>query len=291
VGFQILGALPAISSNSVAELGAILAIVALARMTLRPRATLFYLPLFGFSFVTMVLAQGRSAFLAFLLAAVVVLAANRRPVVLVCYIGLLSMLPLSGLWGTISAFFERGQTADTLASLDGRTIYWDASLQAIRQRPLGGLGAFGGGRYITQNAFGSDQVVTTVHNAYVETLAGTGIVGLTLLVLGVVSIWYYLFRLRSFATRYPTGRLLWVESLGVISILTVRSMFSVGIIWTPILTFGLLLIFIAVVRHQEISARKRSTAARPPQAIQQAGEILTIRTSHFSRGPQGGNSP
>jgi O-antigen ligase len=287
LGFQILGALPAISSNSVAELGAIMAIVALTRMVLRPSTTLFYFPLFGFSLVTMVLAQGRSGILAFLVAAVVVLAASRRFALLAC-LGLPIAVLYSVYYDAVNAFFERGQTEATLESLNGRVLYWQATWDAIQERPIGGFGAFGGGRYITQTAFGSDEVVTTVHNAYVETVAGTGIVGLSILLLGVVAAWFWLFKLRSFVTRDPVGRLLWIESIGVLSILTVRSMFSVGLIWTPILNFGVVLVFISVVRYQAVGARKKFAANVSPHAVRRTDGLIVSRNPRSGRGSHGG---
>ena len=288
LGFQVLGALPGISSNSVAELGGILAIVALTRMVLRPKSTLFYLPLFGFSLVTMVLAQGRSGILAFVVAAIMVLGASRRFALLACV-----SLPVAALYtgfsGVIEAFFVRGRTAETLQSLDGRTVYWTASWEALQERPLGGFGAYGGGRYVTQTALGSDDMAATVHNAYVETAVGTGLIGLSILLLGVVATWFWLFKLRSFVTRDPVGRLLWVESLGVLTILTVRSMFSVGLIWTPILNFGVVLVFISVVRYQAIGSRKRYAANRPTYLVRRIGEAFAFRDPQYSRDPDGGD--
>jgi O-antigen ligase len=270
VPFALEGVLPGISANAVGELSAILGIVAVTRMALKAGPRFLYLPLFSFSMITMVLAQSRSPIAAFSVALVVVLLLSRRFGWLALVVSSLIVVLLSGYSEVVYAFFRRGQSIGVFKSLSGRTGYWEASLDAVRESPIGGFGGYAGGRYVTQATLGEDDMASTVHSAYVETLIGTGIVGLTILLILLLSTWFWLFRLRSFATRTPIGHLLWVESVGVFSVLMVRTLFSVPIIWGQILTFGLFLVFISVMRKQAIPKNHEvGTVVQPARPVRQ----------------------
>jgi O-antigen ligase len=166
---------------------------------------------------------------------------------------------------TIYEFLRRGQTDETISTLSGRTSYWVESIQALQGNWLNGFGANVGGRYVLQTALGEEEVSTT-HNMYVETLVDTGVIGLLLLVTGIVLTWFWLFKLRSYAMKDPISRLLWLESLGLFTILMVRSLFSVSFIWSQtVLTFGLVLLFVAVMRKEVV--QERYAGASPAQQL------------------------
>jgi len=268
LGFSLQGALPAVSANGVGQLGAILGIVALVRVVHSPRSRKVFIPILAISLLTMVLAQSRSPILGFLLAVVVVLVASRRFGLLLFVSGLVGALLLSPYGLTIYEFLRRGQTDGTISTLSGRTIYWEKSFQALQGNWLNGYGANVGGRYVLQTALGEDEVSTT-HSMYVETLIDTGIVGLILLLTGIVVTWFWLFKVRPYAMKDPIGRLLWLESFGVFTILMVRSVFSVSFIWSQtVLTFGLVLIFVAVMRKEVV--QRRYAAPSPAQPLSAA---------------------
>lgn len=259
LGFSLQGALPAVSANGVGQLGAILGIVALVRIQRRGSRTVF-IPILVVSLLSMVLAQSRSPILGFLVAVVVVLVASRRYWLLLVVSGLVSGVLLSPYGLTIYEFLRRGQTDETITTLSGRTTYWGESFQALQGNWLNGYGANVGGRYVLQTALGEEEVSTT-HNMYVETLVDTGVVGLILLVAGLAVTWFLLFKLRSYAMKDPISRLLWLECLGVFTILMVRSMFSVSFIWSQtVLTFGLVLIFVAVMSKEVVRERYAGTS-------------------------------
>jgi O-antigen ligase len=263
LGFSLKGALPAVSANGVGQLGAILGIVALVRVQ-NPGSRPVFIPILAISLLTMVLAQSRSPILGFLLAVVVVLVASRRFGLLLFVSGLAGAVLLSPYGLAIYEFLRRGQTEGTISTLSGRTTYWDESFQALHGNWLNGYGANVGGRYILQSALGEEDVSTT-HNMYVEALVDTGVVGLILLLTGIVVTWFLLFKLRSYAMKDPISRLLWFESLGVFTILMVRSAFSVSFIWSQtVLTFGLVLIFIAVMRKEVVQERYARTSSAQP---------------------------
>lgn len=251
LGFSIEGALPGISANGVGQLAALMGIVAVARLLFVPRARRFYLPLLVFSIVTMILAQSRSPILAFFVASFAVLVASRRFGLLGLVSAALGGLLVSAYSQTVVEFLRRGQTDGELMTLTGRIGFWETSLHAIRESPLAGFGAYAGGRYVAAGSLSGGEGPTTVHSLFVEVLVDTGILGLLLLLVGLGATWAWMLRLRLLVAGQPVGRLLWIESLGVLTVVSVRSVFSVPLVWSSnVLTFGLLLIFVSVLRRQ-----------------------------------------
>jgi O-antigen ligase len=262
LGFSLSGALPAISANGVGQLAAILGIVALVRVLHGSKSKVMYIPVLLGCLLTMVLAQSRSPILAFLLAAVVVLIASRRLGLLALLVGSVSLTLLSAYGGTVYEFMRRDQSEGNVQSLSGRTVYWESSLQAVRDNWLNGYGANAGGKYILSSL---GEGASTVHSTYVEVLLDTGIVGLGLLLAGLIVAWFWLLKLRSHVAAHPIGRQLWFECLGVFIILSLRSVFTITFVWAPaVLVFGLVLVYISVARRQVVQ-RSYTSAPRAQQ--------------------------
>lgn len=269
---QLQGVFPQVSANGVGDFGAIIGTVVAARLLCRPTAgsagqgltrssRLFYALILAFAVVTMLLAQSRSPILGFLLAMIVVsIAAHRYKIFLLAMIVLCTVF-FSNYGGANEAtydFMRRGQDEGNIESLSGRTDYWAAAFEATGEQPVGGYGAYAGGRYILEQI--SSPGVSSLHNTYMELLVGSGFVGLTILIAGLLAILYWLFRLRSQAALHPVSWTLWVESLGILTVMLLRSMFSVPFIWSHVLTLGLILIFITVLRRSKQPVRKRNYA-------------------------------
>jgi O-antigen ligase len=248
LGFSLSGALPAISANGVGQLAAILGIVAVVRILYKPKSRVMYVPVLLGCLVTMVLAQSRSPIMAFLLAVVVVLFASSRFGLLALLLGSASGVLLSSYGQTIYEFMRREQSEGNVQSLSGRTTYWESSLEAVRDTWLNGYGANAGGKQVLALL---GEGASSVHSTWVETLLDTGVVGLALLFAAVVIAWFWLLRVRTYVMKDAVGRLLWFECLGVFTILTVRSLFTITFVWTmAVLMFGLVLVFISVTRRQ-----------------------------------------
>jgi O-antigen ligase len=263
LGFQIQGAIPGISANGVGQLAAIMGVVALTRMLLKSGSKILYVPILMVSLLSLVLAQSRTPILGFLLAVVVVLAAHRRFGRL-AFVGALGAVLFSTYGQTIYEFMERGQNDENFSTLSGRTTYWEASFRALSEdlfRGISGYGANAGGRHVMLSAFGGDDVSSSVHSTYVEALLGTGLVGIVLLLAGLGVAWFWLLRIRSYVAGNSVGYLLWLECLGVFTVLTVRSVFTITFVWTStVLTLGLILVFVTVMRTQ-ISRRDSGGAS------------------------------
>lgn len=250
----------------------LLALICVVRLVMGAGSYKFYVPLMLFSVATAVMTQSRTPVLAFAVALVVVLVASRRFGLLLAsaFGGLVVLLSSYGL--VFFEFMRRGQTSSELASLTGRVGYWQASIEAIAEQPLAGHGANVGARFALQAAFGNDNI-STAHNTVIEVLLDTGIIGLAIFLVAVVVMVLRLFGLRSAASESSVGRLLWVESLGVMTLYFVRSLFSVNLVWSwNVIFFGVVMVFICVGSHQRVRDKKPKTEGTPaPQLLSAAG--------------------
>lgn len=262
LGFSISGALPGISANGVGQLAAILGVVALVRILHQPGSKKIYVPVLGMCLVTMMLTQSRSPILGFLLAVAVVLVASRRFGLFAIAAASIGAVLLSAPGQMVYDFMRREQVDSNIETLSGRVVYWEASLEAVRESWLTGYGATAGGKYVLASL---GEEASTVHSMFIETLLDTGVVGLALLLLGLGAVWFYLLKFRSYAMSNPVGRLLWFECLGVMVILSLRSVFTITVVWTPaVLIFGLVLVFISIVRRQVVRETYAGSAGTQP---------------------------
>jgi O-antigen ligase len=263
LGFSIQGALPGLSANAVGDVAAIIGVVAFVRILEKSTSTLFYVPILLVSLLTMVLTQSRTPILAFLIAIIVVLLISGRFVLMAIFGALLGTSLLTGYFQLAYTFMQRGQDEQGLTSFTGRLGWWEASLQALQENWVNGYGANVGGRYALESVLGEE--VATVHSSWVEVLLDTGVAGLVLFLAALITTWYWLFRLRPNAMENSISRLLWYESLGVLTVLCVRSVFAVNLAWSfEVLTLGTVLVFIGVARRQVVQAHDAGAARAQP---------------------------
>jgi len=264
LSFSLQGVIPGLANNAVGQLGALMGIIAVARLLQRPGAWLFWVPVLAVSLLTMVLAESRSPIVAFFVAVAILMAASRRFWLLIpsgAFLG----AALFWQYGELAYdFMRRGQSDENLANLTGRVGYWQVSLEALRERLFEGYGANAGGRHVLQDAL-AEKGASTVHSTWVEVLLDTGAVGATLFAAGLIATWFLLFRYRSRAMGDPIGRMLWFDCLGVLAVMSVRSVFSVAMVWSfNVLIFGAVLVFLGVMRRQAVGARHAGASFAQP---------------------------
>jgi O-antigen ligase len=235
IGVQLRGVAPQISDNSVGTLAAILSLVALSRLLNRApgrAGRAFYAVLFALGLVTMALAQARSAILGFLIGLALLLYFSRR-IGLIAFIAVAAVL----LYAFTSAnvlteqYMRRGQSADLFNSLSGRTDWWKSGWHEFVKSPWAGMGAYTA-RFTVLAKVGNRDA-STVHNTYLETLLGVGIIGL----IPVLAVFVWTWRLLIRKLRDPfcslVGRQLAIEALAVLAVITCRSFFSTPLIIHP----------------------------------------------------------
>jgi len=143
IGVELRGVLPAMETNSVGDLGAVLGIVALTRLLFPIKHGRFYLFVFLISMVTLVLSQSRSPLMGFLVALVLVLFKTRRLGVVALFALLIpAVLSLTNFGDLFWEFFQRGQSPKYFESLSGRIPLWESGWDLFKEQPLTGYGAY-----------------------------------------------------------------------------------------------------------------------------------------------------
>lgn len=249
---QITGLIPNISANGVGHIAAILSVVAVSRLLRRGAArshALLYWFVFVTSFGTLILAQTRSAVLAFAAGAVLVLLLSRRiGTVLTLVFAATILLLATSAESTVWTYLKRGQDAQLMGSLSGRTTWWSFAWARFLERPFTGYGAFAGGRFAALADLG-DQITSSVHNTYLEAILGIGVIGVVPLAVCLLGTWWRLlqfFHSRVSDVLHNIG----LEVAGVLMVVTVRSFFTTDIIWHPALPWLLALGFGELLRRQ-----------------------------------------
>jgi O-antigen ligase len=134
--------------------------------------------------LTIVLTGARTQQAGFLLALFLyAIVLSRKPAIRWGMIGAVGLALLVGvpLGGTVMKYISRGQSAQTLASLDDRTRVWQASLEAIRVRPVLGYGYSVGARNAIRDHWKfAHWIPPHAHNEFIQATLDGGVVALAL---------------------------------------------------------------------------------------------------------------
>ncbi len=260
IGFELHGVLPSVHANSVGEFAAILAIVALNRLLerngVRPRWTSYGLLLAG-SLLTLVLSQTRSALAGFLFGTVLLLFFSRRFGLIALLVSTLTLaLTLTRFSDLSWTFIQRGQNPEAFASLSGRMGWWEFGWEKFLEKPLTGLGAYAGPRFAVLAELGETSTAS-IHNTYVEVIVGTGIWGLLPVLIALLGTWWFLLRQLQDPFSGAGKRQLSLEAVGVLAVITVRSLFTTHLIW-----HSSALLFLAVLGYAEFLRRQQRSSRR-----------------------------
>jgi O-antigen ligase len=266
LGIQIEGVIPTISSNGVGEVSTLLAIIALTRLLFPTREKGFYLGVLFLSIVTLIFSQSRGPFGGLIVAlAVVLVATGKFKAVVIPVILIVPLLFLTVLGRFIWLFFLRGQTPEQLITLTGRVWLWKLCWKLFLERPWLGHGAYAANRFLLSKApvYGGT-IISGADNTFIEVLTGIGVIGLIPLLLCLTGTWYSLGK----QSRHAAGlqRQLMVESIGVLSLLSMRALFTAGaFIWHPSLAFLLTVGYTEFLRRQNPGiANVQAKVTMPP---------------------------
>jgi O-antigen ligase len=266
ISVQLFGVFPQLHTNSVGEYGAILAVVSVTRMRfarLARKRRALYLFTLGLGLASLILSQTRSAEIAFVCGLLLVLffLFPRRTLIY----GTISLFIIggTGLSAVLFKFFARGQSMKMLESATGRVQWWQATWQTFLMHPWVGSGAFAAGRFGVLAKI--DPNTSNVHNSFLEVLVGTGLIGFAFMLGTLVAIWILLIHHISLTDSPCLRRQLILESLAILTILTVRSAFSdTMVIHAPL--FFLLVLGYAEYLHRKTSI-KHSRELRTPTHV------------------------
>jgi uncharacterized membrane protein len=253
ISVQLNGVIPHVAINYVGQLSAIICIIALARLLLRPPGSgrAFYLAVLTFGMATMIIAQTRSAILGFLVGLALLLYLSKRIGSMVLLISAaILILGVAKAGAGARAYMLRGEDPELAMSLTGRTTWWEAGWHEIVKRPLTGSGAFTA-RFSVLSKIG-DENTPTVHNTYIETAVGIGFIGVIPIVVLLVWMWKILIREARSQSCSPSHRQMAIEAVAILGILTCRSIFATTLVAHPDLES------FAVLGYAEL-LRRRST--------------------------------
>lgn len=244
LGIQLAGVIPAMETNAVGELGAILCIVALNRF-LFLNDKRFYFVIFLVGMTTLIIAQSRSPIIGFFVAVSVILFAARRIGPFVFTIMLMFMvLILTGVTDSFWEYFLRGQGREQFSSLSGRTHGWALGWELFKLHPLQGFGAYAGGRFAVLTEVGNNMSTgqwSSLLNTWLEILVGVGIIGMVFVSAAFLRTWKNLLEVTLSCKSGTLLHCLAVEAIGILALISVRSMFTTNIFWHPPLLFFLVL--------------------------------------------------
>ena len=264
IGFALNGVFPVVGWNTIGEISAVVSIVCLTRLFFRPQGRTRG-AVYGFGaaagLLTLILSSSRSSITGLLLGCAAVLFAARRTRALLALTTLALLIGWQTSAGELAKrYFMRGQDNQVFYSLSGRVPLWEHGLEQLADRPLTGFGAYAGGRFVTLAGFnaGTRAGASTVLNTYLEVLLGTSFWGLVPLLAACLWTWRVLLRAARLGAKWSLERLLCLEAIGVLGVLTARSWFTVTFVWHPAL------LFLAVVGCAEML--RRSLARQ--QAVQ-----------------------
>jgi O-Antigen ligase len=185
IPFALQGVVPALASNAVGALGAILTLWSLARVHSehgsRLRPWLAY-ALAAVGIASVVLAQYRTGYVATSISLLLLLLLRRKwPLAgLLVLAGLALLVWKPSLITTAEPYVLRGQTGTEVQHLTGRVGWWEAALPVWRESPIIGRGLLTASRFEVFARLG--QFTTAgLHSTWVEALVGTGVLGLALL--------------------------------------------------------------------------------------------------------------
>ena len=232
LGYRIEGVLPAISKNSVGEYGALLAIVASARLLGSSSSRRFYWGVLCVGIVTLIFSQSRSPLVGFLVALVLMLFVTKRIGVMTLAGAFLTfVLSLTTLSEVFWEFFLRGQSSDLFLSLTGRMDWWKFGWDIFMEQPLIGHGAHAASRFIIFK--GLEVESASIHSVWLEVLFGVGLLGILPLVGCFWGMWKVSFRTVPYPMNMELADRLHVEYVGALTLLSVRSIFSSGAVMHP----------------------------------------------------------
>lgn len=287
---RLVGVFPIQSANAIGASGAVLSIVAFARLTALAGCrfkTAWNLLLFVFGVASMLACRTRAALAGFAVALLMVMVFSRRArkfavvstgLLLTAYLFLLAFNAApspDALWahvaspdGEIASFLQRGQSQDQLESLTGRMEWWHLAWQQFMTHPITGLGAYAGGKFGVLSKMGLGDT-PQLHSDYLETLVGTSVWGLVPLLISLFGTWWLLIRFVRSPSLQPFERQLALEAIGVLAVITVRSFVNVELIWhAP-------QFFLAVLGYAELM-RRRAKAGRLARQLQIAASPLPV---------------
>ncbi|HEV2463834.1 MAG TPA: O-antigen ligase family protein [Acidobacteriaceae bacterium] len=133
----------------------------------------------AFALLLFCFAASRTSF-AILLVSVAIVVARRSKVLGIAVIAVISAL-IAVFQGGVLDYLHGTEAGSNFTTLSGRTIVWTAAIRQWQQHPWLGLGGGVGGKIVLAhiNSY-SFEILSSLHNGFMELLTGLGVVGVLL---------------------------------------------------------------------------------------------------------------
>lgn len=240
IGYQLKGIYPHIAANGVGHIAALIGVVAFSRFLTRGHKDKFYLIMLLFSIGILIFSQSRSPIFGFLLAVLVVLFYNKRSKYIFLLLLLIAVFSTSSVADLLWKYLSRGETIEQMETLSDRLTYLQLAMPYIKERPLTGFGAHAGGRFIVVKDI--NPLLNSLHGTWQEVIIGVGILGFLPLFFSVVGAWKALLIKAPLDQRV---RQLHSEILGVLTLITFRSLFAETFIAHPGIEWEVVLVYVS----------------------------------------------
>jgi O-antigen ligase len=231
ISVYMSGVIPNMSQNALAFLSAVTAFALICRLYRPARliVKLFYLSMLCLALMALIFAQSRTSVIALALALLVFLIFDRRFLSLALLAGLCLIAAMYTQATDVSTkYLLRGQDAELVTTLSGRTEGWEAAWESFQESPIVGQGF---AAYARAHILGTSGL-SSLHGAVFDVLVGTGLLGLLPWIAAIAWTAVRLFGLSW--SRHPwfrsaMGRSFQAEMLGVMVLILVRASTSSGL--------------------------------------------------------------
>ena len=180
--FRLTGVVPLLTANAVGTIGLILFAAALGLEAIRRRAIWM-----ASGLLLVLLAQYRTGYVAMGFVLGAWLFFHKRLSSRLVLFGVIAMTVLFVQSGGFHDAWYRGESESGISTLNSRTTWWSAALETTKRSPIVGTGLTSGTRYEVFAQLGRD-TTSTLHSAWVEAYAGTGLLGLSFLLAAILSV-------------------------------------------------------------------------------------------------------
>jgi O-antigen ligase len=189
---EVLG-MSSTRNTGFARYAAVSGLVGLARLTQGKRyVRIAWAGVFLASVYALIISNGRTEILAFLLSAFLIFAVQKGKRVIFLIVGLcgVGLLTLTGFYGEFFLYITRTGHVDT--SMTGRTLTWAQGWELFLKSPATGLGFQADRFYLAWQH---------MHNAFLHALVQAGILGAAPLYIALIAVWRLI--IKHFVYRQP----------------------------------------------------------------------------------------
>ncbi|MGC2213921.1 MAG: O-antigen ligase family protein [Silvibacterium sp.] len=132
-----------------------------------------------FALVLLSVAASRTSFAILIVS--ILLVVSRKSRVLGVALTAATVALLAVFRGRVLDFLQGSEASSNFTTLSGRTIVWTAAIRQWRQDPWFGVGGGVGGKQVIKHIGNySLEILSSLHNGFMEILTGLGLVGITL---------------------------------------------------------------------------------------------------------------